>query len=31
MKFFNAKNNKIYIIYPYGNTLATSEMDIVII
>ncbi len=30
-KNFFVKNNKIYIIYPYGNTLATSEMDIVII
>ena len=30
-KNFFVKNNKIYIIYPYGNTSATSEMDIVII
>ena len=26
-KNFFVKNNKIYIIYPYGNTSATSEMD----
>lgn len=30
-KNFFVKNNKTYIIYPYGNTSATSEMDIVII
>ena len=30
-KNFFVKINKIYIIYPYGNTSATSEMDIVII
>ena len=30
-KNFFVKNNKIYIIYPYGNTSATSEIDIVII
>ena len=30
-KNFFVKNNKIYIIYPYGNTSATSEMVIVII
>ncbi len=28
---FFKKNGKLYIIYPYGNTTATTEMDIVII
>ena len=30
-KQFFIKNGKLYIIYPYGNTTATTEMDIVII
>ena len=30
-KQFFVQNGKLYILYPYGNSLATSEMDIVII
>ena len=30
-KQFFVQNGKVYILYPYGNSLATSEMDIVII
>lgn len=31
IKQFFVQNGKLYILYPYGNSLATSEMDIVII